>query len=51
MAMCQEPVSEAAERDDEAGDMEEGVIHQQRAAVAHDQSAEMSQPGEGPRTN
>jgi hypothetical protein len=27
--------------------MEEGVIHQQRAVVAHDQSPEISQPGEG----
>jgi hypothetical protein len=40
-----EAVSQASERDDEAGDMKEGVIHEQRAVVAHNQAPEISQPG------
>jgi hypothetical protein len=42
-----EVVSQVSERDGETGDMEQGVIHQQRAFVAHDQPAEVSQPGKG----
>jgi len=39
-----EAVSQVSERNDEASNMEKGIIHQQRAVVAHDQSAEISQP-------
>jgi len=40
-------VSQVSESDEEAGDMEEGVIHRQRAFVSHHQAAEVAQPGEG----
>src|SRR6185437_7325543 len=42
-----EAVSQVSESDDEAGDMEKGVIHQQGAVVTHDQPAEIAQPGKG----
>src|SRR6185437_10649355 len=47
--VCQwlEAVSQVSESDDEAGDMEKGVIHQQGAVVTHDQPAEIAQPGKG----